>query len=86
MPQDNACQVFKQKDDQKRRFKKLIFSGDRLIGGMFLNERIDPGIILYLIKARLDMTPYKEALFEGTKPLSNPWLNPLKLKFSPLSK
>jgi len=84
MPQDNTDQVLKQKDDQKRRFKKLVFNGDRLVGGMFLNEKIDPGIILYLIKERVDMTPHKESLFEGTKPLSDPWLS--SLKFSPVSR
>ncbi len=82
-PQENAGQILKQKDDEKRRFKKLVFSGDRLIGGMFLNEKIDPGLIRYLIKRRVDITPHKEALFEGTKPLTDPWLSPLK--FSPVS-
>ena len=83
MPQDNAGQVLKQIDDQKRRFKKLVFDGNRLVGGMFLNENIDPGIILYLIKERVDMTSHKEALFEGTKPLSDPWLSSLKFYPAP---
>ena len=82
-PKDNAGLILKQKDDERRRFKKLVFSEDRLIGGMFLNEKIDPGLILHLIKRRVDMTPHKEALFEGTKPLTDPWLSPLK--FSPVS-
>ena len=75
--------TLKQKDDERRMFKKLVFSGDRLIGGMFLNEKIDPGLILHLIKRRVDMTPHREALFEGTKPLTDPWLT--SLKFSPMS-
>lgn len=79
--QDKAGQVLKQKDDQKRRFRKLVFDGDRLVGGIFLNEKIDPGVILYLIKERVDLASHKEALFEGTKPLSDPWLS--SLKFSP---
>jgi phenylglyoxylate dehydrogenase epsilon subunit len=78
-PQENAYQVLKQKDGERRRFKKLVFNGDRLIGGMFLNEKIDPGLILHLIKRRVNIAPHKEALFEGTKPLKDPWLNPLKL-------
>lgn len=72
VPLDCGGQILKQKDDQKKRFKKLIFNGDRLIGGMFLNEKIDPGIILYLIKGRIDVSPHREALFEGTKPLLDP--------------
>jgi NAD(P)H-nitrite reductase large subunit len=81
VPQGNSHQVLKQKDDKKRRFKKLVFDGDRLVGGMFLNEDIDPGIILYLIERRIDMSPHREALFERTRPLSDPWLK--GLKFSP---
>ena len=84
VPQDNAEQVWKQKDDEKRRFKKLVFNGSRLIGGMFLNEKVDPGIIFYLIKTQVAMTAHKEALFERTKPLSDPWLS--SLKFSPVSR
>jgi phenylglyoxylate dehydrogenase epsilon subunit len=82
-PQEDADLVLKQKDDKMRRFKKLVFSGERLIGGMFLNEKIDPGLILHLIKKRINMASHKEALFEGTKPLTDPWL--ISLKFSPMS-
>lgn len=77
-PQSSNGQVYKQADDRKRSFRKLIFEDDRLVGGMFLNDKIDPGIILYLIERRTSMAPYKEALFERTKPLSNPWLSSLK--------
>ncbi len=83
-PRDNAGLFLKQKDDDRKRFKKLVFNGDVLIGGMFLNEKIDPGLILHLIKRRIDLAPHKEALFEGTKPLADPWLNPLK--FFPVSR
>jgi phenylglyoxylate dehydrogenase epsilon subunit len=78
MLQGSAVKVLKQKDDGKRQFKKLVFDGNRLIGGMFLNAKIDPGLILYLIREGVDLASYKEALFEGTKPLSNPWLSSLK--------
>ncbi len=77
-PLSGTGQVWKQMDDRKRSFRKLILDGDRLVGGMFLNENIDPGIILYLIQRRADMAPYKAALFERTKPLSNPWLSSLR--------
>jgi phenylglyoxylate dehydrogenase epsilon subunit len=81
MLQENTEQVVKQKDDRTRRFKKLVFNGDKLVGAMFLNEQIDPGMILHLIKERIDLSSHKEALFEGTKPLSDPWLS--SFKFSP---
>jgi phenylglyoxylate dehydrogenase epsilon subunit len=78
MLQQDPGQVLKQKDGQKKRFKKLVFDGDRLIGGMFLNEKVDPGIILHIIRERINLAPHKEALFEGTRPLSDPWLSSLK--------
>ena len=73
-----AGKVWQQKNEQERRFKQLVFDGHRLVGGMFVNEQIDPGIILGLIKDRVDMAPHQEALFAGTKPLSDPWLSNLK--------
>jgi phenylglyoxylate dehydrogenase epsilon subunit len=78
MLQQDPGQVLKQKDGQKKKFKKLVFDGDRLIGGMFLNEKVDPGIILHIIRERINLAPHKEALFEGTRPLSDPWLSSLK--------
>ena len=53
----------------------MVFNGNRRIRGMFLNERVDPGIILCLIKRQVDMTFHKVALFEWTKPLSDPWFS-----------
>jgi len=76
--QDNAGQVFKQNDHWKRRFKKLVFDGDILVGGMFLNEKIDPGIVLHLIKERINLVSHKDALLERGRPLSDPWLSSLK--------
>ena len=58
--------------------KKLIFDGDRLVGAMFINETVDPGIILHLIKKRVDMATYKQALIERVRPLTDPWLASLR--------
>lgn len=79
-PRDARMTVMKQKDDLKRCFKQLILSGDRLVGAVFVNQKIDPGIVLHLIRTRVNMTPFKEALFEGTRSLSDPWLNSLKFR------
>ena len=76
--QDHAGQVYKQTDRRKRTFKKLVFEGDVLVGGMFLNEKTDPGIMLHLIKERINLASHKEALLERRKPLSDPWLRSLK--------
>lgn len=81
VPTGQPGRRWQQKDDQARRFKELIMEGDRLVGGVFLNEPVDPGVILGLIKERVDMAPHREALFERTKPLADPWLS--ALRFAP---
>ncbi len=83
MPGEQGGYVLQQRDAGARRFRKLVFQGERLVGGMFVNEPVDPGIILSLIQRRVDMTPFKEALFGRTKPLSDPWLNFLKFASGP---
>lgn len=81
LPCGQGYQVIKQTDDQSRKFKKLVFDGERLVGAMYFNENIEPGVIVYLIKKRADISAHKEALFERTRPLTDPWLS--SLKFSP---
>ena len=78
IPRSSTDQVLKQKDEHGKKYTELIFERNRLVGGMFLNEKIDPGLIHYLVKRRVDMAPYRDALFGRTKPLSNPWLSSLK--------
>ena len=77
-PPDHTGHVLKMKDDQRRRFKKLVFQGDKLVGAMFVNEAADPGVLLHLIRKRTDLSSYKEALFDRTESLPNPWLSGLK--------
>ena len=63
-------EVLVQKDEKQKRVKKLIFQGDRLVGAMFLNVDVDPGVILYLIEKRLDVGQYKQMLFDSTRDVS----------------
>ena len=69
----NGYQVLSQKDDRKNQFKKLVFDDDRLVGAMFLNVDVDPGVILYLIQKRVDTGAHKDELFENPKEISR-WL------------
>ena len=61
------------KDDQRRAFRRLVFQDGRLIGAMFINVDVDPGITRYLIENRIDIEPYKEMLLEKTRETSR-WL------------
>lgn len=61
------------KDDHRTAFKRLVFQDGRLIGAMFVNVDVDPGVIRYLIENKTDITPYKEMLLERTGDTSR-WL------------
>ena len=72
-PKGDDYLILKQHDDNKKQFKKLIFKGDLLVGAVFLNIDISPGVIHYLIKRRLDVRSCQELLLEKPKEISY-WL------------
>jgi len=45
-----------------RRYQKLIFEGDHLIGAMGVNSDLDPGVIFELIQRKVDLANLKEEL------------------------
>jgi phenylglyoxylate dehydrogenase epsilon subunit len=66
-------EVFKEMDREKGWLKKLNFIEDRLVGAEFINIDVDPGVVLYLIKNRLNIGKNKELLFQ--KPVeASRWL------------
>ena len=69
----NSDEVLEKKEDKRRYFKRLVFRNSNLIGAMFLNEEVDPGVIRYLIEHRVPIDEHKELLFEKTKEVSR-WL------------
>ncbi len=34
----------------KEKYRRLVFDGDRMIGGIFVNDEVEPGIVLHLIR------------------------------------
>lgn len=73
MPEGDQGKILEEKNDEKKYLKRLVIHDGRLIGGMFVNADVDPGIILYLIEKKIDISAHKEALFEKTKEMSR-WL------------
>ena len=68
-----GTEVLKEQDKEKGWLKKLNFQDDRLVGAEFINIDVDPGVILYLIKNRLNIGTNKELLFQ--KPVeASRWL------------
>jgi phenylglyoxylate dehydrogenase epsilon subunit len=73
MPDDNGYQVLSKKEDKETQFKKLVFDGNKLVGAMFIDVELDPGLILYLIRNRVDLSRHKEMLIEQPKEVGR-WL------------
>ena len=73
MTTDNCFQALTERDDEKMQLKRLVYDGDRLVGGMFLNVDVNPGLILYLIEKRVNIGAYKQMLFEQPGEISR-WL------------
>lgn len=61
---EGSITVLEEEDKAQCRLKRMVFEGDCLVGTAMLNMDVDPGIMLYLIKNRLELGTYKDALFE----------------------
>ena len=64
---DEGEQVLVKREPEQRRYRKLIFHNDRLVGATFLDTNVDGGVLQYLIRKRLNIGDYKEALLEEPK-------------------
>lgn len=64
MPQGDSFEVAIASDDKARSYRKLVTRDGRLVGAMFLNVAADPGIFAYLVKKRIDVGAYQNALLE----------------------
>jgi len=73
MPSGDNYQVLTEKCEQESWFKRLVYDGDLLVGAMFINTDLDPGVILYLIRNRIDIGSHKQRLFEKPTEVSR-WL------------
>jgi phenylglyoxylate dehydrogenase epsilon subunit len=73
MPEDGEGEVREEKDDKKRYFKRLVTRDHNLIGAMFVNVDLDPGVISYLIEKKVDIGSHKEALLAQPAEVSR-WL------------
>jgi phenylglyoxylate dehydrogenase epsilon subunit len=64
MPAGDGYEIMAEKDAGKARYKKLVFKNNRLVGAMLINIECDPGVLLYLIREKLDVAGAKRQLFE----------------------
>jgi len=66
-------EIMAEKDVKKARYKKLVFKDNRLVGAMFINEPVDPGVLLSLMRNRVDVAEHKKQLFEKPQEVGR-WL------------
>lgn len=64
MVQAPGLEIMKQTDEAAGTFKKMVFRDGVLVGAMFLNVEVDPGVLLYLMKEKVRVENYRGALFE----------------------
>ncbi len=62
--------VLEEKEATNKKYRKIVFRNDRLVGANFFNIDIDGGAIQYLIRNRIDTGPHKELLFKRPKETS----------------
>ena len=62
-----------EKDLEKAHYKKLVFKDNKLVGAMFINVDVDPGVLLYLMRKRVDVGEWKRQLLENPQEISR-WL------------
>lgn len=70
MPLETGFDVVEEKDDASRSFKRLVFCDGRLVGAMFLNTAVNPGVIAYLIEKRVDIGKHKPLLMQKVQETS----------------
>lgn len=73
MPESDGYQILTDKNERKSQFKKLVYDGERLVGAMFINANLDPGVMLYLIRNKVNVGAYKQLLFQQPREISR-WL------------
>lgn len=69
----DGCKILKASDAQKKRYKKLAYKDDWLVGASFVDVDLFPGVFQYLIRKKINLGQYAELLFKKPKEIST-WL------------
>ena len=70
MPVGDGYEVFAEQDKKKALYKKLVFKDNNLAGALFINVDVDPGLLLYIIRKKVDVGGVKQQLFEKPREMS----------------
>jgi phenylglyoxylate dehydrogenase epsilon subunit len=64
LPECGACEEFRQVDEERGRYLKIVLSENRLIGIFAINVPFDAGVMWELILRRIDLSPVKSRFIE----------------------
>lgn len=70
MVRERDKEVLESHNKRWRRFQRLVFQDRYLVGAMFLNVEVSPGVIRYLIENRIDVGEYKQLLMRKVRETS----------------
>lgn len=73
MPGHGDVKVIENKDRNRRYFERLVVRDGKMIGAMFVNVDVDPGVFSYLIRKRVNVGAYEQALLDQPADVSR-WL------------
>ena len=73
MPSGDGYEMLAEQDEKKVIYKKLTFKEKNLVGAMFINMDVDPGVLLYIMRKKVDVGDIKQQLFERPREISQ-WL------------
>lgn len=68
MPQGKEFDVLTASDEKS--YGKLVLRDGRLMGAMFLNTPVDPGVLVYLIRKQVDVGAYQQSLLDKPREVS----------------
>ena len=66
----NGFQVFEEKKEALKQYKKFVYHNDKLVGAMLLNIQADHGVIRYMIENELSIKS-KEEFHNNTSMVSH---------------
>ncbi|MEA3442392.1 MAG: FAD-dependent oxidoreductase [Chloroflexota bacterium] len=70
LQESEGAQILKEIGRERKQYKKLIYRDGNLLGAVFINSEVFPGVFQYLIEKRVNLGEYAELLFRKPKDTS----------------
>jgi phenylglyoxylate dehydrogenase epsilon subunit len=70
LQESEGVQILKEMNKEKKQYRKLLYKDGDLVGAVFINHEVFPGVFQYLIGKRVDLGQHAELLFQKPKDTS----------------